>query len=407
MDLWPRFSPLSAGVLIQWRAGVGLAPLLVAASASLPAPVRTPRRRVLHSSRAASCSTRRPDAGGSLRWPAAARRSSATSTSGLEAWVYPLKVLDDFRLSFPLEGYPLEIDGARGRSPHGPSPGGDRLHLLACRLHGAAARLRPGRRARPRDAARVGSPLPMTMTARSGPGSGRCGRPGSMTGNVEWDATRRAYRLTEETKRFVGVVGSPGATDVSLMPYQEEPRDAPLRFELQVSPERARAGFVPIVIAASSSGREEAQATYDRLLGSTEALYVRASRTSASSRRARSRSRPPSRASTAPSRGPRSASTRASPPTPRSAPASSPASAAPGTASGPALRGSSAATRCGRPRHDLLRRPRHDPARAVVPAPLPARGRQDAPRDLAERLLVPWFTDYPTPGTAPTPRRSM
>src|SRR5687767_4306177 len=30
----------------------------------------------------------------------------------LEAWVYPLKILDDFNLSFQLEGYPLDIQGA-------------------------------------------------------------------------------------------------------------------------------------------------------------------------------------------------------------------------------------------------------------------------------------------------------
>src|SRR5215210_3531072 len=30
----------------------------------------------------------------------------------LEAWVYPLKILDDFKLSFRLEGYPLDIQGA-------------------------------------------------------------------------------------------------------------------------------------------------------------------------------------------------------------------------------------------------------------------------------------------------------
>ena len=28
---------------------------------------------------------------------------------GFEAWVYPLKILEDFRLSFSLEGYPLQI----------------------------------------------------------------------------------------------------------------------------------------------------------------------------------------------------------------------------------------------------------------------------------------------------------
>src|SRR6266849_6841698 len=32
-------------------------------------------------------------------------------TRGLEAWVYPLKLVDDFRLSFRLEGYPLDIEG--------------------------------------------------------------------------------------------------------------------------------------------------------------------------------------------------------------------------------------------------------------------------------------------------------
>src|SRR4029077_515186 len=31
----------------------------------------------------------------------------------LEAWVYPLKLIDDFKLSFQLQGYPLEIDGAQ------------------------------------------------------------------------------------------------------------------------------------------------------------------------------------------------------------------------------------------------------------------------------------------------------
>src|SRR4029077_10404519 len=29
----------------------------------------------------------------------------------LEAWVYPLKIIDDFNLSFRLQGYPLDIHG--------------------------------------------------------------------------------------------------------------------------------------------------------------------------------------------------------------------------------------------------------------------------------------------------------
>ena len=44
----------------------------------------------------------------------AGRRSAVFGyeNRSLEAWVYPLKVLHDFRLAFRLEGYPLDIDGA-------------------------------------------------------------------------------------------------------------------------------------------------------------------------------------------------------------------------------------------------------------------------------------------------------
>ena len=42
------------------------------------------------------------------------RRSAAFGYEhrALEAWVYPLKILDDFRLSFQIEGYTLEFAGA-------------------------------------------------------------------------------------------------------------------------------------------------------------------------------------------------------------------------------------------------------------------------------------------------------
>src|SRR5260221_13137953 len=35
----------------------------------------------------------------------------------MEAWVYPLKLVDDLRLSFRLHGYPLEIEGVEALAP--------------------------------------------------------------------------------------------------------------------------------------------------------------------------------------------------------------------------------------------------------------------------------------------------
>jgi hypothetical protein len=119
----------------------------------------------------------------------------------------------------------------------------------------------------------VESVLPMTVTVRFRPRLRPMWPAGLMTPNVDWSAENGSYRISEESRRFVGIVGSPGSRDVSLMPYQEEPRDTPLRLEIAVSPERARAGFVPIVVAASTAGREEAEAVYERLLGGVEPLY--------------------------------------------------------------------------------------------------------------------------------------
>ena len=62
-----------------------------------------------------------------------------------------------------------------------------------------------------------------------------------MTGDVGFDDKAQAYSLTEETRRFAAVIGSPGARDVSLMPYQEEPRDVPVRFMIDVPGDGHRA----------------------------------------------------------------------------------------------------------------------------------------------------------------------
>ena len=120
----------------------------------------------------------------------------------------------------------------------------------------------------------IDSVLPMTVTGTFRPRLRLMWPAGLMTPNVEWDEKAHVYRLTEESQRFVGLVGSPGARDLSVMPYQEEPKDLPLRFEIETTPEATRAGFIPIVFAGSVKGKDEAKAAYDRILGSVAALYA-------------------------------------------------------------------------------------------------------------------------------------
>ena len=191
----------------------------------------------------------------------------------LEAWVYPLKVLDDFRLSFRLRDYPLDIEGVDIAAAIRVSP------EATVFTHSHAAFTVRQIVFAPVDEPGivmlldVDSVLPLTITGSFRPRLRPMWPAGLMTPNLEWDDQAHVYYVTEETKRFAAVLGSPRARDVSVMPYQEEPRDVPIRFVVETSREETRSAYVPIVLAGSVEGREPAKKAYDRLLASTRTLY--------------------------------------------------------------------------------------------------------------------------------------
>jgi hypothetical protein len=119
----------------------------------------------------------------------------------------------------------------------------------------------------------VRSALPLTVTASFRPRLKLMWPAGLMTGDVGWSEKERVYSITEESKRFAAVIGCPGARDLSVMPYQEEPKDVPLRFEVAVPPDAMASQYVPIVLAGSVQGRDDAKATYDRVLRTARELF--------------------------------------------------------------------------------------------------------------------------------------
>jgi glycogen debranching enzyme len=190
-----------------------------------------------------------------------------------EAWAWPLKLLDDFRLAFQLEGYPLEFEGV------------DTAVTVTVRPEATIfTHSHAGFTVREIVFAPVDEPgivilldvrstLPLTVIGSFRPRLRLMWPAGLMTGDLGWDEKQRVYSITEETKRFAGIVGSPAARDLSVMPYQEEPRDVPIRFAVDVSPGSMDSEYIPIVIAGGAAGRDEAKATYDRLLRSARDLY--------------------------------------------------------------------------------------------------------------------------------------
>jgi glycogen debranching enzyme len=203
------------------------------------------------------------------------RRSAAFGYEhrALEAWVYPLKILDDFELSFRVEGYPLEFRGA------------DTLVRTSVRPEATVFTYSHAAfTVRQVVFAPVGEPglimlldvdsvLPLTVTVSFRPRLRLEWPAGLMTGNLDWNEKEHVYYIVEESRRFVGVVGSPAGRDVSVMPYQEEPRDVPARLVIDVPAGELKSNYIPVVIAGSVQGRADAKEVYDRLLGSVQALY--------------------------------------------------------------------------------------------------------------------------------------
>jgi glycogen debranching enzyme len=192
---------------------------------------------------------------------------------GLESWVYPMKLLDDFQLSFRIAGYPLEfraVDLAVRINARPEATTFTYSHAAFTVQHTIFAPVdEPGIVM----LLEVKTTLPMSVNVYFRPKLKLAWPAGLMTGNLEWDKKEHVYYITEESKRFVGMIGSPAGQDMSVMPYQEEPRDVPAHFVINPSPEDLRSSLIPIVIVGSVEGRDKAKSIYDRLLGSIPALY--------------------------------------------------------------------------------------------------------------------------------------
>lgn len=215
----------------------------------------------------------RPSRNGSF-FDVAGRRSGVFGYEGrsFEAWVYPLKILDDFGLSFRLGGYPLEIAGREIEAGIEVRPEATIFTYAHAAFTVRQIILAPIDEPGIIMLLDVQSTLPLSIIGSFRPSLRLMWPAGSMTANAGWDETAHVYELSEESGRFAGVIGSPAARDLSVMPYQEEPRDVPLQFAIDTPPDLGDA-FLPIIITGSTEGRAGARSTYDKLLRSVRAQY--------------------------------------------------------------------------------------------------------------------------------------
>ncbi|MCX6546227.1 MAG: hypothetical protein NTV05_17680 [Acidobacteria bacterium] len=194
-----------------------------------------------------------------------------------EAWVYPLKVLQDFGLSFGVPAYKDPIAGASLANSVDIRPEAstvryshaaftvDATWLVPLNEQGALVLLDVRTSVRLRLAVTFSVDLkPMWPAALHGQ-------------YIAWDNALKAYVAGEGSGTHAALIGSPFGVNPSEQPTPNLP-GAPTQFAIEITPETAAKGLVPIVIAASPDGLAAATATYKKLLANAAPLYAESER---------------------------------------------------------------------------------------------------------------------------------
>lgn len=189
-----------------------------------------------------------------------------------EAWVYPLKVLHGFQLSFGTPAYADPIPGADLATSVDVRPEASVVRYAHDSFTADAMWFVPHEEAGGLVLLDIHTSVPLEITVRF-----RIDLkpmwPAALGGQSSyWDDAARAYVAGEASRKHAALVGSPLARTPPEQPAHNLP-DAPSQFTLAVKPEDAARGLIPIAIAASHEGGAAARKIYANLLASAESMY--------------------------------------------------------------------------------------------------------------------------------------
>ncbi len=189
-----------------------------------------------------------------------------------EAWVYPLKVLHGFQLSFGTPAYADPIAGTSLASSVDIRPEASVVRYAHDSFTADAMWFVPLEEMGGLVLLDVSTSVPLEITVKF-----RIDLkpmwPAALGGQSSyWDDNTKAYVAGEASRKHAALVGSPFARTPPVQPAHNLP-DAPSQFTIAVTPEDAARGLIPIAIAASHEGGAAARKIYANLLASVEPLY--------------------------------------------------------------------------------------------------------------------------------------
>lgn len=189
-----------------------------------------------------------------------------------EAWVYPLKVLHGFELSFGTPAYADPIPGAELASWIDARPEASVVRYAHDSFTADAIWIVPQNEQGGLVLLDINTSVPLRITVKFRIDL-KLMWPAALGGQYSyWDDPAKAYIAGEASRKHAALIGSPLAAKPPEQPAHNLP-DAPSQFTIVVTPQDAASGLIPIAIAASTEGTDAARRTYDRLLSSAAPLY--------------------------------------------------------------------------------------------------------------------------------------
>ena len=189
-----------------------------------------------------------------------------------EAWVYPLKVLHDFNLSFAVAAYADPIPGTSLASDVDIRPETSTVRYAHASFTVDATWLVPIDMPGGLVLLDVNTSEPLTIIVKFRPDL-KPMWPAALGGQYSyWDDGVKAYVIGEGSGRNTALIGCPLAMTPPEQPAHNLP-DAPSQFSIRVTPEIAARGLVPIVITAANERLDAVRKKYEALLSSAEGGY--------------------------------------------------------------------------------------------------------------------------------------
>ncbi|GMQ82133.1 MAG: hypothetical protein BMS9Abin05_1576 [Rhodothermia bacterium] len=194
-------------------------------------------------------------------------------SGAFEAWAYPIKLFRDFSLSFFIGSSTQPILASDIVSRIDVRPEATtityvfqsftiRAHYITAIQDAGAVILLD-----------VDSTEPLTIVAGFIPVLQPMWPAGIGGQYVSWDSDRRAYLISEPSRKNHGYVGSSAAEGISYTPAHML-SDQPIQFQIRImDPETAKGRFIPIVMAGGTGDRETVKSVYEKLVSDPQQVY--------------------------------------------------------------------------------------------------------------------------------------